>query len=83
MKIIFRTWNASRIMRLGLGIALGVYAWYEANGIMGVLAAWLGTQAIFNIGCCGSHGCNVSYGNQTKNEAQEITYEEITADKKP
>lgn len=83
MKQFLATWDASRILRLGLGVALGIYAWHEANGMMGILAAWLGTQAVFNIGCCGSYGCNVPSGNPTKNEAQEITYEEITVDKKP
>jgi hypothetical protein len=83
MKQFLATWDASRILRLVLAIALGMYAWNEANGMMGILAAWLGTQAVFNIGCCGSQGCHVPFENRTKNEAQKITYEEITADKKP
>lgn len=82
MKQLFSNWDFARILRLGLAVALGIYAWYEANGMMGVLAAWIGTQVILNIGCFGSQGCNVPTANVPKQKSQEIIYEEITADKK-
>ncbi len=82
MKQLFSNWDFARILRFGLAVALGIYAWHEANGMIGILAAWIGMQVILNIGCFGSQGCNVPSPNVSKRESREITYEEITADKK-
>ncbi|MCX7744899.1 MAG: hypothetical protein N2167_10095 [Flavobacteriales bacterium] len=81
MKLI-SNWDFARLLRLGLAVILGIYAWYEANGMIGVLAAWIGIQVILNFGCFGNQGCHIPSVNKSKQESQEITYEEITTDKK-
>ncbi len=78
---LLNDWNLMRIFRLSLGILVEVEAFKNSELIFGLLGGVLLFQAIYNVGCCGSAGCDV---NQVKNkdsslttEVKNITFEEI------
>lgn len=73
MNRILKNWDFVRIVRLLLGVLIAIYSISSKDYIFLVLAGFLLFQAIMNISCCGSGGCNTDtkykeniYGDQIK-----------------
>jgi uncharacterized membrane protein HdeD (DUF308 family) len=49
-----RNWDVARILRIVLGLGLGVSAVATSEYILLALAVWLLLQGILNISCCGT-----------------------------
>ena len=75
MKIMFNNWNVLRLLRLALGVFALVQAFIQRDITVGLLAAFLLSTAIANVGCCGSNGCALSFNNTKKQ--QGVLYEEL------
>jgi uncharacterized membrane protein HdeD (DUF308 family) len=54
MKNLLSNWDASRILRLVLGLGIGTYAVITAEYLLLILAGWLLLQGLLNISCCGT-----------------------------
>jgi hypothetical protein len=75
LKVIFNNWNFMRVLRLGLGIAILVQAGTLHNWPMAVAGILFTAMPLFNLGCCGSNGCNLpAPKRETENET---SYEEV------
>lgn len=67
MKTILTTgWHFMRIVRLVLGIIWMIFAYMQHDGLIGLAGGFLVFTALFNYGCCGSNGCAIPQGKQTK-----------------
>lgn len=57
-RIIKTPWGWSRWIRLGVGLAFLMDAYYKSSGMVAIMGAFLAFQALFNLGCsnasCGS-----------------------------
>ena len=62
MKLLnfFKGWSFNRYFNLGIAIISGIYAISSKEFSFLILTVWLGLQAILNISCCGSVGCNTT-----------------------
>jgi uncharacterized membrane protein HdeD (DUF308 family) len=54
MKNLLKNWDVSRILRLVLGLGIGVYALITTEYLLLILAGWLLMQGVLNISCCGT-----------------------------
>lgn len=79
--ILLTDWHLMRIVRLGIGLAIGFNAWQESSGLIGLLAGLLIIQALSNTGCCGAGGCSVPSKTNGSGTENEITFTEIQSDK--
>lgn len=61
MKTILNNWTLMRVVRLVLGVIVLVMAIFQKDITLGLLAGFLLTTSIANIGCCGSTGCAVDF----------------------
>lgn len=59
MKALLQGWNAIRILRLVLGIAIMVQGIVMGDMLSIILGLVFGAMAVANIGCCGTTGCAV------------------------
>jgi hypothetical protein len=75
-QVIFSNWNFMRFLRLGLGIAIIVQSVMANNWTMGILGLLFTAMPVFNIGCCGTSGCNTST-KKTSETTKDISYEEV------
>ena len=73
---ILRNWNFMRFLRLALGIAIIVQSAMNGNCAMGLVGLLFTAMPVFNIGCCGTSGCNTPI-KQSKQNTKDITYEEL------
>ncbi|TDB67357.1 hypothetical protein [Arundinibacter roseus] len=79
MTTLLKNWDFIRVLRLAMALWIGYSAIIDQQPWLGVMAAFLGYQAIFNVGCCGTAGCSVP-GRSIKDntaETKEIDYEEV------
>lgn len=70
-------WNFVRVLRLALGMLMGVQAIVMRDSLSGVLGAFLLFQAITNTGCCGVSGCATPGSDVHQGRADDISFEEI------
>ncbi len=75
-QVIFSNWNFMRFLRLGLGIAIIVQSVMAGNWTMGILGLLFTAMPVFNIGCCGTGGCNAPT-KKTSETTKDISYEEV------
>ncbi len=75
MKAILNDWSVMRGLRLIMGIIALVQSVIQKDIKLGIIAGFLLLTAIANVGCCGSRGCAVNYGNRKKES--EVVYEEL------
>jgi hypothetical protein len=75
-QVIFSNWNFMRFLRLGLGISIIVQSAMAGNLTMGILGLLFTAMPVFNIGCCGTAGCNTPT-KKTSETTKDITYEEV------
>ena len=73
---ILRNWNFMRFLRLALGIAIIVQSAMNGNWAMGLVGLLFTAMPVFNIGCCGTSGCNTPI-KHSKQNTKDITYEEL------
>lgn len=65
-----------RFFRLALGIAILVQASMSRDTMFVILGLLFTAMPVFNIGCCGTNGCNVPAPKKNTN-TKDITYEEV------
>jgi len=73
---IFSNWNFIRLLRLGVGIAILVQAFIARDILFAFLGLIFTAMPVFNIGCCGTQGCNVPV-DKDPDKVKEIIYEEV------
>ena len=65
-----------RFLRLGLGIFIIVQSIMAKDWTMGILGLLFTAMPVFNIGCCGTGGCNTPT-KKTFETTKDISYEEV------
>ncbi|MBL7931643.1 MAG: hypothetical protein JNL60_07070 [Bacteroidia bacterium] len=74
-------WTFMRILRLALGVFMTVQAISGSDFLLGMLGLILLLQAFYNVGCCGTYGCDInqSPGKQASvpKSTEDITFEEV------
>lgn len=73
---ILSNWNLMRFLRLGLGITILVHSIIASNWIMGILSIGFTALPIFNIGCCGTTGCNTPK-RKSAETTEDTLFEEV------
>jgi len=67
-----------RVLRLVFGAFALVQAIVTMDIVLGMLGLIVGGMAFFNVGCCGTNGCETNYkSDTTKNQITDIEYEEV------
>ena len=75
---LLHNWSFMRALRLVLGAIAITQAIMAFEILIGLAGIVLLSQAVFNIGCCGTTVCNTSPYQTNKTANKEIiTYEEI------
>ena len=75
-RAILSNWNFMRFLRLGLGIVIIVQSVIAKDWTMGIVGLLFTAMPVFNIGCCGTGGCNTAL-KKTAETTKEISYEEV------
>jgi hypothetical protein len=75
-QVIFSNWDIMRFLRLGLGVAIIVQSAMAANWALGILGLLFTAMPVFNIGCCGTGGCNAPI-KKTSKTTKDVSYEEV------
>jgi hypothetical protein len=73
---ILSNWTLMRLLRLAMGIAIMVQSVPSKDWTMGILGLLFSAMAVFNIGCCGTSGCNTAT-KKTIETTKNISYEEV------
>ena len=61
MGTILNNWSSMRVVRLVSGVIVLIVSIFQKDITLGLLASFLLTTSIANIGCCGgSNGCAVN-----------------------
>lgn len=75
---LLKSWDFMRVLRLILGAFALVQSIITSDIVLGVLGSAIGIMAIYNIGCCGSGGCNTNYKSTKPNKAPtDIDFTEV------
>jgi hypothetical protein len=76
---LLNNWHLMRILRLGIGLMIVVMAVQTKDWIPGLLGSFFLYQALADVGCCGSGGCNTDHKQPNYTAPKDITieYEEI------
>lgn len=78
MTTILKNWDFMRILRLGMGLWVIYSSFTDRQPLLGFLGAFFVYQAVMNIGCCGSNGCNIPNKPNSQNlPSKEVDYEEV------
>lgn len=77
LQTLLTGWNFMRLLRLGMGIFIGIQAIQYHDVLSGLIAAVFLLQAATNTGCCGSSGCATNNNYSTKNTVTDIEFEEV------
>lgn len=76
-----RGWGLMRLFRLGLAVLVLIEAWKNAEILFGVLGGILLVQALLDVGCCGSAGCDINHPKTKETsgttDSKDVTFEEI------
>jgi hypothetical protein len=76
----FRSWSIMRILRLLFGVIAVIQAAITFDFVLGLLGLVVGGLAFFNVGCCGSAGCDTNDKNVNINkEKYDVEFEEVVA----
>jgi len=73
--LLLQNWDMARYIRLGLAVIFLITGIRSGETVALVAAAFLGAQAVFNVGCCGS-SCSAPT-RTTASRTTDVTYEEI------
>ncbi len=77
METLLTNWTLIRWIRLGLGLLISYQGIVNKDALSGMLGAFLLYQALANVGCCGVGGCDILSKNNSKNQIEDIEFEEI------
>lgn len=64
MKRLFYGWNTARLIRLLIGVGLGIYAFIEGDYLFLLLGGVFIMQSLLNVSCCGAAGCSADKGGR-------------------
>jgi hypothetical protein len=70
-------WNFMRIVRLSIGIAIGVQAIETREPISAIFSAYFLFQAVTNTGCCSTAQCGLPVRREMLHKVDDVQYEEI------
>ena len=73
-------WDFMRVLRLMLGVYIGIQAILLADTLSGMISIFFLYQAVTNTGCCGVRGCAVPTQEQGQS-TQEVTFQEVESKK--
>lgn len=74
---LLNNWHIMRWARLVMGVFIGFQAVQMQSPLAGLIAGILLFQALLNIGCCGTSGCEVKSKNNNLPDTEEVAFEEI------
>lgn len=77
MKNILSNWNFMRILRLAMAIFIIFQGIETAQWLFVIAGIIFALMPIFNVGCCGTSGCNTNQNSKQNSKNQETTYTEI------
>lgn len=69
-----------RLLRIVFGVIAIIQSFFVHDIILAILGVIVAGMAIFNLGCCGTSGCEANYTSKT-NESKQIEYEEVVSEK--
>ncbi len=75
---VFTGWYFMRWLRLGFGVFFMIQAIQMHNTSIGLIAGFFLMTAILNTGCCGAGSCPAPMKKNSKDESNDINFEEIT-----
>lgn len=79
---LLKSWGFMRVLRFIFGAFAIVQAIITLDIILGILGLVVGGMAFFNVGCCGTNGCETSYKNSnSKTQMSDVEYEEVVTEK--
>ncbi len=77
-QIINSHWDVMRWIRLIAGVGFIISGFMQRDTITGLFGGIFLTQALFNVGCCGTSACEPNYPTKSRfDDTKDITYEEI------
>lgn len=74
---LFTGWHFGRWLRLAFGIFFVIQAITTQETFMWIASAFFLFTAATNTGCCGAGSCATPVQRSRKDEAENITFEEI------
>ncbi len=75
--LLLQNWNIIRVIRLLMGIGIMYQGFSVGDKSIGFLGLIFTLLPLFNQGCCGTGGCETPAKNNSKNNSQELIYEEV------
>jgi hypothetical protein len=76
-QLLLTDWHIVRLLRLVLGVWIGVSAIQKQDVLLGFISTFLLWQAISNTGCCGTSGCSAPQSKANQPSKTEVNFEEI------
>jgi hypothetical protein len=73
---LFTNWTFLRVLRLLIGLAIVAQAIITKDSVFGIAGLVFTSMALFNVGCCGTAGCNAPIVKNEKS-LNDISYEEV------
>lgn len=75
-----KSWGFMRVLRFVFGAFAIVQAFMTLDIVLGILGLVVGGMAFFNVGCCGTNGCETNYRKESHNNSiTDVEYEEVVA----
>ncbi|MBK6640656.1 MAG: hypothetical protein KBH11_01160 [Bacteroidia bacterium] len=75
--LLISNWNLMRVVRFIIGIIILIEGINSRQWIPGIVGGIFLIQAILNVGCCGSEGCNVPESKVDPDKTETVRYEEV------
>jgi hypothetical protein len=77
---LLKSWGFMRVLRFVFGAFALVQAIITLDIVLGILGLVVGGMAFFNVGCCGSNGCETNYmKDDSTKQITDVEYEEVVA----
>ena len=77
---LLKSWGIMRVLRFVFGAFALVQAMITLDIVLGILGLVVVGMAFFNVGCCGSDGCETNYKkDDTTKQITDVEYEEVVA----
>ena len=77
---LLKSWGFMRVLRFVFGAFALVQAMITLDIVLGILGLVVVGMAFFNVGCCGSNGCETNYKkDDSPKQITDVEYEEVVA----
>ena len=77
---LLKSWGFMRVLRFVFGAFALVQAIITLDIVLGILGLVVVGMAFFNVGCCGSNGCETNYKkDDSPKQITDVEYEEVVA----